>query len=239
MLYSQNGYAAKEFSLMATYSIKGSDTRITMRKGDVSVVLLYVAQQFNDTVERLIPSQCGGYNPRSIIGMGSRDISNHASGTAIDLNWGKHVMGVHGTFSAKQVAAIRRILSFLEGVVRWGGDYHSRKDEMHFEINAPLSKVAAVADKIRNGGVPPKVTASAGMSVGATLKVGSTGPIVKYMQQRLNKDFPRYSRLAEDGKFGPRTQAVVKEFQRRTGLVADGIVGPKTRAMMKRFGINL
>src|SRR5690606_34980535 len=41
--------------------------------------------------------------------------------------------------------ALRRILDDLGGVVRWGGDYSGRKDEMHFEINANAARVAQVA----------------------------------------------------------------------------------------------
>lgn len=67
---------------------------------------------------------------------------------------------------------------------------------------------------------------------GATLKLGSHGPEVKRLQDTLNRRYPLYSRLREDGVFGPRTAATVKEFQRRSGLHVDGIFGPKTRAKL-------
>lgn len=237
-MLSQNGYLAKDASLIASYTIPGTSVRINLRRGDVSVVLLYFLKQFNDTVQPLRQSDTGGYNPRSIIGAGSRDISNHASGTAVDVRWNDHVMGKHGTFTAAQIKAIRTILNFCEGVIRWGGDYSGRKDEMHFEINASLSKVSALADKIRNGG-KPVVTKPAPSVSTVNLQKGSRGPLVKHLQNRLNHIFPAYSRLQEDGDFGPKTEAVIKEFQRRTRLQADGVVGPKTKAMLKRYGITL
>lgn len=238
MAFSQNGYRAKDYSLIATYTVPGTSVRVSLRKGDVSVVLLYFLKQFNDTVQALRSSDTGGYNPRSIIGAGSRDISNHASGTAVDVRWRDHPLGARGTFNSNQVKAIRKILAYLEGVIRWGGDYSGRKDEMHFEVNASLSKIEDVADKIRNGGKKPAAVKPVSPP-SAILKKGSHGPVVTLLQRRMNTIFPRYSKLKQDGDYGPKTEAVVKEFQRRTGLAPDGIVGPKTKAMLKRYGITL
>lgn len=54
----------------------------------------------------------------------------------------------------------------------------------------------------------------------ATVKKGSKGPDVVYLQQKLG--------ISADGDFGPKTHAAVVAFQTSKGLVADGIVGPKT-----------
>jgi len=53
-----------------------------------------------------------------------------------------------------------------------------------------------------------------------TIKLGSRGPAVKYLQLRLG--------VFADGLFGPMTRRAVIRFQKSKGLVADGIVGPKT-----------
>jgi peptidoglycan hydrolase-like protein with peptidoglycan-binding domain len=66
------------------------------------------------------------------------------------------------------------------------------------------------------------------------LRRGSSGPEVERLQAFLNRNYPAYSRLKEDGLFGPATEAVVKEFQRRCGIDVDGSVGPITRS---RLGI--
>jgi hypothetical protein len=64
------------------------------------------------------------------------------------------------------------------------------------------------------------------------LSLGSRGPEVVTLQRELNKQlFPRPN-LAEDGIFGPKTQAAVKAFQKQAGLKQDGIVGPNTRAAL-------
>lgn len=77
-----------------------------------------------------------------------RTISNHASGTAIDLNAVAHPMKVHNTWLPKQSIAIDAFLARFDGVVRWG-EHYERVDGMHFEINttdrARLKRAAAVA----------------------------------------------------------------------------------------------
>jgi len=66
-----------------------------------------------------------------------------------------------------------------------------------------------------------------------TLSLGSTGPDVADLQQRLNKRSPSsLPLLRADGVFGPKTQARVMEFQRNNGLKADGIAGPLTLAKL-------
>ena len=72
-----------------------------------------------------------GYAYRPIRGQ-STGWSNHASGTAEDLNSTKHPLGKVGTFV--QAALIRLLLRRFRGLLDWGGDWHNRKDEMHFEL---------------------------------------------------------------------------------------------------------
>jgi hypothetical protein len=152
MATSQNSWSANDRSCIASYQLPGG--RIALRKGDVSVVLLWVAQRFHETVEPLVWPGNWGYAERPIRGL-STTLSNHASGTALDLNAPAHPLGKAGTFRPGQVQAIRSILGYCEGVVRWGGDYSGRKDEMHFEINAGSAAVRRIADKIRNTAAKP------------------------------------------------------------------------------------
>jgi hypothetical protein len=53
-----------------------------------------------------------------------------------------------------------------------------------------------------------------------TLRLGSSGPEVKRLQESLGEN--------PDGFFGPRTDLAVKRFQTENGLVADGVVGVAT-----------
>ena len=70
------------------------------------------------------------------------------------------------------------------------------------------------------GGAAPAASANPGGR--ATLKKGSKGADVVYLQKKIG--------TAADGDFGPKTHAAVVAFQTSKGLVADGIVGPKTWA---------
>ncbi len=60
-----------------------------------------------------------------------------------------------------------------------------------------------------------------------TLRKGSKGEAVVYLQQLLNAERDG-AEIDEDGIFGLATEARVEAFQREHGLTADGIVGPMT-----------
>ncbi|WP_082057227.1 M15 family metallopeptidase [Psychromicrobium lacuslunae] len=146
---SQNGWPASEKLPLTAIKVGKADFPPGVLKGNVAVVLTYVAQQFNAHVEPLHDGWCWGFSYRKI--SGSTQYSNHSSGTAIDCNAPDHPLGKEGTFTKAQVAAIHKIISYCDGVVRWGGDYNGRKDEMHFEINVGPSspKLPALVKKIK------------------------------------------------------------------------------------------
>lgn len=153
---SQNGWTASadpEAINVGGFTVAGVAFPNGVRRGDVGTVLRYVAETFHRTVEPLHLGWCWGYYYKPI--EGSSTLSNHASGTAIDLNAPAHPMGRRDTFPPARQAAIRRILTYLEGAVRWGGDYTTRPDDMHFEINASPLTVARVAAKIRRAATLP------------------------------------------------------------------------------------
>lgn len=112
---------------------------ITARKGAVWIIFLWFTRRYAAEVEP-IGAQSGGHNRRRIAG--SAKWSNHASGTALDINWSKHPVGGKYTgFSPYQIHAIRQILTAAGGVIRWGGPAFN--DPMHFEI-APNATSATV-----------------------------------------------------------------------------------------------
>ena len=137
---------------VASYPVPGTSIQLLVKSGDVSTVLIYVAGRFNAEVEKLRADQVGGYEYRRNVNNPSV-WSNHASGTAVDLNAVLHPNHAKGTFTPPQVAAIRRILASCDGVVYWGGDYSGTTDEMHFEINVPpgSAQLTALAAGIRQG----------------------------------------------------------------------------------------
>ena len=108
----------------------------------------------------------GGYAYREIRGHeGTGTISNHGSGTAIDINAARHPLGASGTVSSFKRAAITAKAASLG--LRWGGDYRNRKDEMHFEVVLPPS-----VDAVRRVGT---VVVQTGTKVWLWTSVASIG----------------------------------------------------------------
>lgn len=156
MATSQNGWKANDRSLIKTYTVPGTTVQLPIRKGNAATVLLYVADRYNREVEKLHPGWCWGYAERNIRGS-STTLSNHASGTAIDLNAPAHPRGTapSANYSRKQIRAIHAIVKACDGAIRWGGDYVSApKDGMHFEINTDATHVAALAARISAATAP-------------------------------------------------------------------------------------
>jgi len=121
-----------------------------VRRGAVFTVFDHLCRRFDAEVEPIIVGHSWGWAYRPVRGQAT-GYSNHASATAVDLNAPAHPLGARGTFTPSQAATIRAILTDFDGVIRWGGDYVNRPDEMHFEVNANRAAVRAVARKLRRG----------------------------------------------------------------------------------------
>ena len=156
---SQNGYPANNIALTDVQVIPGTTRRIRLRKGTTGWMLRDFAAWFDKYVESIDTDKemdDWGYAERTIRG-DSTTLSNHASGTAIDLNATQHPLGtsVLSTFTQTQVDRIHARLRRYEGCIRWGGDYSGRKDSMHFEINKPQNTVDAVYRKLTSANETP------------------------------------------------------------------------------------
>jgi hypothetical protein len=151
---SQNGWLALTNSgspLLHLWIIPGKRvaSRILMRNGSAGFLLAHLALCFDSKVEVLAEPVLDdwGYAYRPVRGY-ANDLSNHASGTAVDLNATDHPLGREDTFTADEEATIERFLKRYSGCIRWGGDYRGRKDEMHFEIDRDLSACETVARQL-------------------------------------------------------------------------------------------
>lgn len=149
---SQNGWPVNP--ARGPRTIPGTDVRVNVADGPAGDVLMHVLGEVHRRVEDIsLNSEAAnerddwGYAERNVRGGG--DISNHASATAVDINATRHVLGERGTFTAEQTTEIRTILGEVDNVVRWGGDYQGRADEMHFEIVGSVAEVTAVAERLR------------------------------------------------------------------------------------------
>jgi hypothetical protein len=148
-MISANGWPAskdKAEIFIKAYLIPGTTIKLQCAEA-VSPLLVGFAKEFNTFIESIDGGSLDdwGYCYRNVRGDVGK-LSNHSSGTAIDLNSTKHPLGKVGTFPNEKVPMIRA-LAKKYGLI-WGGDYKNRKDEMHFEIALPPAKVALLIAKL-------------------------------------------------------------------------------------------
>lgn len=145
MLKSYNGYTASKYPNeidIKSYPVKGTDRKLKCASS-VGPLLAAFAAEFHELIEPIDDGTFDdwGYAFRMVRGSTDR-LSCHSSGTAIDLNATKHPLGKVGTFPAEKVPMIRA-LSKKYGL-KWGGDFKSRADEMHFEVEVSPAKAKAL-----------------------------------------------------------------------------------------------
>ena len=148
MQTSYNGWpASKEQAEIGIKAYKVEGTSLKLRCAEkVAPLLINFAKEFNELIEPLEGGALDdwGYCYRDVRGVPGK-LSNHGSGTAIDLNASKHPLGKVGTFDAAKVPMIKALAKKYG--LTWGGDW-ARKDEMHFEINLDAAKTAALITKL-------------------------------------------------------------------------------------------
>lgn len=160
MATSQNGFPALSAGSPALHAWEapGTGRSFILRRGSAGFLLVYLACWYNDVIKpiRLGVWDDWGWAYRPI--RNDSDLSNHASGTAMDIDATKHPLGVAGTFmftvlyKGRRWVAKRLINRFLRrrlrNCIRWGENYDGRKDGMHFEIDRPLSDCERVARRL-------------------------------------------------------------------------------------------
>mgnify|MGYP003659122389 FL=1 len=148
-MISSNGWPASkdkaEIKIKA-YLIPGTSIKLQCAEA-VAPLLIGFATEFHELIEPIdgVSLDDWGYCFRMIRGS-TENLSNHSLGTAIDLNATKHALGKVGTFPAEKVPMIRALAKKYS--LTWGGDYRNRKDEMHFEVAIPPSKVSGAIAKL-------------------------------------------------------------------------------------------
>ena len=134
-LTSPNGWPASEDRQaigIQSFVIPGIKTKIACSK-IVAPLLINFCKEFHESVEPIDQGQLDDWGYAFRMTRGSdRVLSNHSSGTAIDLNAIKHPLGKSNTFNKDQRNTINLLITKYG--LYWGGNYKKRKDEMHFEI---------------------------------------------------------------------------------------------------------
>ena len=147
---SQNGWpASKDPNAIHIKSFPVAGTDIKLRcAAACGPILAAFAAEFHALVEPIDKGTLDdwGYAYRAIRGQ-STGLSNHASGTAIDINATKHPLGKENTFTPAQ----RKVLDTLckKYGLRAGYTYTHRKDDMHFEVAETPAKVKARITKLK------------------------------------------------------------------------------------------
>ena len=222
MARSQNGYSANDPTRIQRLLVPDTDVKLSVRKGPAGALLIYVASRVNE-VEKISTGRGAlddwGYAARKV--RGGTSLSNHASGTAIDLNALQHPLGKRGTWSKAQKDHIHRVLDYTRRTVRWGEDYIVRKDGMHFEIVQPEWRVRQVVATlgIRMDGTrrTPRITRA--------LSHGMRGPDVRRLQLMLGLRGEQVTEVMDR-----RTIDALKAWQRKRNLAVDGVFGKYSTA---------
>ena len=134
-LKSDNGWPASKDPAeigIKSYPVKG--TTIKLRCAEkVAPLLVGFAAEFHATIEPIDNGSLDdwGYCFRMVRGREDR-LSNHSSGTAIDLNAIKHPLGAENTFTPEKTLAVLALAAKYG--LKSGITYKLRKDPMHFEI---------------------------------------------------------------------------------------------------------
>jgi hypothetical protein len=143
ILKSYNGWTASKDQAeigIKSYAIPGTQLKIRCAEA-VAPLIVGFCTEFNELIEELDDGQLDdwGYAFRSVRGVPEK-LSNHASGTAVDLNARSHSLGKMGTFPIQKVPMLRALAKKYG--LGWGGDYKNRADEQHFEVNISPKKVS-------------------------------------------------------------------------------------------------
>jgi hypothetical protein len=150
-LTSPNGWPASEDRKalgIESFIVPGTSIKLACAKA-IAPLLVNFAKEFNDLVEPIDVGQLDDWGYAFRMTRGSdKVLSNHSSGTAIDLNAIKHPLGKSNTFNKHQRNTINLLITKYG--LAWGGNYKRRKDEMHFEIALNAKQVK---DKIRELGL--------------------------------------------------------------------------------------
>ncbi len=116
------------------------------------------------------PEQSGGHALRNM--RGGHDLSEHAYGAAIDINWNNNAYSKEGKLSTDLPANIAEIAAAHN--LEWGGNWHDPVDAMHFQWRGPQGGTATADNNlggIRRPGTPAS-KAAGGFETYATPEQG-------------------------------------------------------------------
>lgn len=148
MLKSQNGWPALHDGDPRLYAwtipAQTGDVHVRLRSGSAGFLIAHFILWWAEVLEpvrgKVLDDWGWAFRPvrNAVV------LSNHASGTAADVNAMKYPLGLDRMPKRVQ-RKIRRRIRLYAGCLRWGGDYKNRLDQMHVEIDKPLTACERVA----------------------------------------------------------------------------------------------
>jgi D-alanyl-D-alanine carboxypeptidase/Putative peptidoglycan binding domain len=237
---SLNGWAAPPARL-ATGTVPGTKKKVTLQADVLPLFLALLADIHKTVVAIDVPGALGpdGYELRDA--RASSGISNHGSGTAVDVRYDLMKADRKKHLTDAQTAACHKLLDkYVDAngrrIFGWGGDWKlgTYMDEMHWEI----------AQSWAVGAHGRKTTMQDVKNVIARLKIQPDGtvqglavvpakPVTTPVAQKpvLVKAIPPFLGTMKIGFQGDQ----VKAIQIGLGIPADGKFGPVTALAVKKY----
>ncbi|MFI1003865.1 twin-arginine translocation signal domain-containing protein [Streptomyces galbus] len=126
---SENGW--RVLKTAASFRVEGSDCSVQLADGAAATVLLHVVRRINYEMKPLRSGDVHGWDDDRTVE--EEYESNRLSGTAVAVRPAAYPVGSRGNLYPHELVVVRDILTELDGVVAWGGDFGTPK-ESHFEI---------------------------------------------------------------------------------------------------------
>lgn len=157
MALAQNGWvgiSSASSPLLHDWNIpcKGGIRSVPLHRGSAGFLLCHFAMWWDDTIDQIIGGTFDewGWSYRYI--GDTRTLSNHAPGTALDIDATQFPQGRHNLTDTQRSLLARR-MTFFSGTLAHGAFYRTTVDEMHVEVTAMMpaveKKARALADSAR------------------------------------------------------------------------------------------
>jgi hypothetical protein len=128
---------------------------VTMRIGDVAIVLVHVVRRFHYEIDELRHGDVVGWRSPNQMRKSLAE-SNQASGTGVQIRPGSYPSGSRGGHFPQDLIVVRDILADCGGTVRWGGDdRHPDEALFYIDVGPGDARLPQVAAKFRGWAQTP------------------------------------------------------------------------------------
>lgn len=146
---SQNGWPANKdpnVIKVKSYPVPGTNIKLRVAQRCAPLLVAFAAD-FHNLVEPIDEGSLDdwGFNYRPVRGE-TTGLSNHSSGSAIDLNSKIHPLGKRNTFTSDQRNVLDELCAKYK--IKGGYTFIKRADDMHFEMACGPAEATALIKKL-------------------------------------------------------------------------------------------